>query len=922
MKVSRLPHSLVALSCNRALIAVLSAVLLSLCSSRLDAQSILSNYYAPPEILANGLSDPPYNVAVDKNGNAFVADANSYVKEFLAADNYATVKLIGGAFDTASGVALDASGNLYVVDFHTVSEALAATGYTTINTVATGFGFARGIALDSLGNIFVSDPGAGNFKEILAGTSTPVFIGDSTSRYAFSLAVAPNGDVYFGDPVYGDIFAISAASGYTTVQDVFPAGWPWGVAFDADGSLYISSYYGTPSILKVQTIGGIVNSSGYNVPELVYGFAIDPVGGSIYYGTEGGNLGRLLHETVNFVPGTGMVDFGAVSVGKTSSTTSLAFQISAGTTLGAVSVWSADSTKPEFTDAGGSTCVAGTYSTATTCQVNVKFTPQVAGLRNGGVIFADNSPNIRGSLPLSGTGTAPQLTFSPGTQTILSPTDAAAINFNVAQFGGNLYSTENDGGQGAIVQQSVDGGITTLIGGALGIYLPSLAVDIHGNIFVADNNNQRVVELVAANNYSETTLAAVTNSQGVVSPMGIAVDPEGNVFVASAVGNEGWVYEVPVSGNYTTATAIGGGLSGSFGSLAALALDVVGNVYVIDSSPSHALKEILKAGDYSTVLTLSSKFLSPSGLKIDDAGNLYIYDANSGTPRVFKYDVADPPLVNFPSPTPVGTIDVKDSPLTVTLSSAGNEPLLFSSPGTGTNPAYPDSFPKNAKDQNLCMGSTSLVPGESCDISANFRPAAAGAIAESLVLTDNALNVENATQAIPVTGTGTSANSTITFPVIPAQHAETTLTLIATASSGLPVAFASKTPSICAVEGTTASFIAAGVCTIEATQGGNGVYPPATPVSQSFLVHHATQTIDFPPVPAQTVATTVTLNATSSSGLPVSFLSLTRSICTVNGDKTTMLAAGSCHVVAYELQSAAYFGASVCQTFTVHNKTK
>ncbi|HUH63876.1 MAG TPA: FN3 associated domain-containing protein [Terracidiphilus sp.] len=63
-----------------------------------------------------------------------------------------------------------------------------------------------------------------------------------------------------------------------------------------------------------------------------------------------------------------------------------------------------------------------------------------------------------------------------------------------------------------------------------------------------------------------------------------------------------------------------------------------------------------------------------------------------------------------------------------------------------------------------------------------------------------------------------------------------TLALKATATSGLPVSFASTTTKICKVLRTTASFVAAGNCTIRATQAGNGVYGPAPPVSQTIAV--------------------------------------------------------------------------------------
>jgi len=55
-------------------------------------------------------------------------------------------------------------------------------------------------------------------------------------------------------------------------------------------------------------------------------------------------------------------------------------------------------------------------------------------------------------------------------------------------------------------------------------------------------------------------------------------------------------------------------------------------------------------------------------------------------------------------------------------------------------------------------------------------------------------------------------------------------------SSGLTVSFASTTPSVCTVSGTTVTLAATGTCTIQATQAGNGTYAAAAPVNQSFQV--------------------------------------------------------------------------------------
>jgi YVTN family beta-propeller protein len=93
-----------------------------------------------------------------------------------------------------------------------------------------------------------------------------------------------------------------------------------------------------------------------------------------------------------------------------------------------------------------------------------------------------------------------------------------------------------------------------------------------------------------------------------------------------------------------------------------------------------------------------------------------------------------------------------------------------------------------------------------------------------------------AIQAYGFTLTPPPAAQTISFNPISHQNVSTSLSLNATASSGLPVSFSSSTTSVCTVSGATASFIHTGTCDITASQSGNISYQPATPVTQSFSV--------------------------------------------------------------------------------------
>ena len=81
------------------------------------------------------------------------------------------------------------------------------------------------------------------------------------------------------------------------------------------------------------------------------------------------------------------------------------------------------------------------------------------------------------------------------------------------------------------------------------------------------------------------------------------------------------------------------------------------------------------------------------------------------------------------------------------------------------------------------------------------------------------------------------ASQTITFAGPGNRVAGTSVTLTASASSGLPVAFA--VTGNCSVSGATLTLTAAGSCTITASQAGDANFAPATPVVRTITVSSA-----------------------------------------------------------------------------------
>lgn len=171
-----------------------------------------------------------------------------------------------------------------------------------------------------------------------------------------------------------------------------------------------------------------------------------------------------------------------------------------------------------------------------------------------------------------------------------------------------------------------------------------------------------------------------------------------------------------------------------------------------------------------------------------------------------------------------------------------------------------------------------------------------------------------------VTVTGAVSAQTINFP-LPAgkTYGAGSAALSATASSGLSVSFTSNNPAICGVSGSSATLLAAGSCSITASQSGNASYSAAAPVTQTFGISKAGQSITFTALPSKTLgAAPFAVSATADSGLAVGFTSTTPSICTVSGSTVTMVAAGSCSIAANQPGNTNYNAASqVTQTFSV-----
>ena len=159
-----------------------------------------------------------------------------------------------------------------------------------------------------------------------------------------------------------------------------------------------------------------------------------------------------------------------------------------------------------------------------------------------------------------------------------------------------------------------------------------------------------------------------------------------------------------------------------------------------------------------------------------------------------------------------------------------------------------------------------------------------------------AADVEQSFEVIP-------GDQTIDFPTLTVWSVlDTTRTLTATASSGLPVAFSATGP--CSVTGDQLTITGLGVCQVTASQAGNASYNPAPDEVRGFEIVQALQTIDFPLIDDIGLNETATVAATASSGLPVTYVA--SGPCSVSGSTVTPTGAGTCTITASQAGDPTY----------------
>lgn len=548
-------------------------------------------------------------------------------------------------FNSPTGLAIDASGNVYVAasgnntirkitpSGYVTTFAGSTKGYSGFNDgvgTAASFNSPMGVSIDAAGNLYVADSGNNKIRKItpngvvstLAGTTQGYQDGTGTiAKFNNPTSVAndSSGNVYVADKTNQKIRKITP-SGYVTTfvgtSGLFSA--PTGIAIDANNNVYVADSSITKSLISKITPNGVVTTLAGN------GNVNSPVDG------------QSTSASFRSPEGITVDKNGNVYVADTDN--SLIRKI---TPSGYVTTVANNLTQPwDNTDGALAKFYkpAGVVTDATgNVYISDTGTHRIRKLTTNGLISSFAGYTVRGN------------DDGIGVVTRFSEPTGLAIDKN-----GNIYVA--DKANHKIRKITPSGTVSTFAGTTQGyadgnvttsqFYWPKdVAIDASGNVYVADSNNNRIRKI--------TPTGIVTTFAGGIqgyndganpkfsNPSGVATDKNGNVYVADSGNNKirkitpsGVVTTLAGSANYVSGYIDGIGTAARFDGPSGIETDADGNIFVADMY-NNKIRKITPNGVVTTLASsVSGIFSQPHTVATDTSGNVYVADTANRLIRI------------------------------------------------------------------------------------------------------------------------------------------------------------------------------------------------------------------------------------------------------------------------------------------------
>ena len=609
------------------------------------------------EIRINLLGDYDFStasdIAVDSEGNIYIAETglNRVVKIPVSTSTYRPYQIVLTGLNQPYGLCVDLADNVYVTDMlnnRVVRIGRDAPSTSTIVrnrlfpsktlTVLPGrFREPRALAVDSEGNIYVchyrSLTSTDKVLKVDKNGTTTIIAG--TYVIPSCIALAPDGTLYVGDT--GLDALIKVVQGVATTL---------ATGFNRSLVPVSSIFEGGPVGVAVDSNGGIfvvsIDNSGLNSATL---WAVNPTTGS---------------KTIINDRGVGMNEASAIAIdrGDNSRYTQTFvegvfrphqyFAKTVGNTVTNISTGNVEiRSRIDGIAVGpdGSIYIADRRS---------KKVVKVDGNASRTIVDGLDSPiaiavDLEGNIYIAEYDTGRILVygsdFEIGIAKNTFPQLIVGFNkpFGVATDSvGNIYIA--DTGNSRIKKFDKTGSMSII--GADNFFRPqAIAVDLLDNLYIADTGNSKVAKITPSGELSYIGGDIFKN------PQGIAVTPLGTVYVADTGNSRIVKIEAGV-------TSI---LRGSYLRFPQeIAVDKLYNIYIADSGNNKVWKVVEAWLGDDIVTTVVDGLKVPGGIEVDVLGNLYV--ADSGNNRVIKISPSG-------SVTPI--VSGLDNPQGVAISSAG-----------------------------------------------------------------------------------------------------------------------------------------------------------------------------------------------------------------------------------------------------------